>query len=60
MPIKFLVAAAWLVLVCGRLAVAAETVDWPSWRGPLAKGSVDEGSFPVEFGADRYRWRSPL
>ena len=60
MPNRILVAAALLVVFCGRLAMAAEAADWPSWRGPLANGSVEKGNFPVEFDADHYLWRTPL
>lgn len=60
MPIKILVAAAWLVLVWGRLAVAVEAAEWPAWRGPLANGSVEGGNYPVELDADHYRWRTLL
>lgn len=60
MPNKTLVAAAWLVLFSARLTVAADAVDWPSWRGPLANGNVEAGNYPVEFDAENYLWRTPL
>ncbi|MGB7157501.1 MAG: PQQ-binding-like beta-propeller repeat protein [Tepidisphaeraceae bacterium] len=34
--------------------------DWRSWRGPLGNGSVEQGSYPVRFGADKYLWRAAL
>lgn len=60
MPNKFLVAAAWIVLFSARLGIAAEVADWRSWRGPLGNGSVEQGSYPVKFGADQYLWRVEL
>lgn len=60
MPNKTLLAAAWLLFFCGRLALTADAADWPSWRGPLANGSVEKGDFPVEFDADHYSWRTSL
>jgi outer membrane protein assembly factor BamB len=41
-------------------AHGADTTEWRSWRGPEAAGSVDAGNYPVEFGADKYLWRTPL
>lgn len=43
------------------LSTPAESLaDWPAWRGPLAHGSIEEGSFPHRFGAQQYRWRVEL
>ena len=60
MPNRILVATAWLVLLSARAAIAADAADWPSWRGPLANGSVEKGNYPTEFGADNCRWRTLL
>ena len=60
MPKKLLIAAVWLVFCSVRLGFAAEVPDWRSWRGPLGNGSVEEGTFPVKFGADKYLWRTEL
>ena len=54
-----------VAMVCGvicsvRMGWAAEAPDWRSWRGPLGHGSVETGSYPVKFGADKYLWRTPL
>lgn len=57
---KMLFAAAWLALCSARFAAAADAADWPAWRGPLANGSVQSGTYPVEFGADHYLWRTEL
>jgi outer membrane protein assembly factor BamB len=38
----------------------AEAPDWRSWRGPLANGSIEQGSYPVTFGQDKYLWRTVL
>lgn len=60
MPHRILMATAWLVFFSVRLGLAAEAPDWQSWRGPLGNGSVEGGSFPVEFAADKYLWRTQL
>ena len=66
MPHKILVATAWLVFISVlvffsvRLGLAADAPDWRSWRGPLGNGSVEQGNYPVKFGADEYLWRTPL
>ena len=57
-PPKALIAAAWVCFSAP--LVFAEAPDWGSWRGPLANGSVEKGSYPVEFGADKYLWRTAL
>ena len=57
-PPKALIAAAW-ICVSAPWAVA-DVPDWRSWRGPLANGSVEQGSYPVKFGADQYLWRTEL
>lgn len=59
-PHKTLIAAAWLILFSGRVMMAADQAEWPSWRGPQATGSIEKGNFPVEFDADTYLWRTPL
>ena len=57
-PHKALIAAA---SICFSAPWAfASAPDWHSWRGPLANGSVEQGSFPVKFGADNYLWRAAL
>jgi outer membrane protein assembly factor BamB len=58
MPNKTLIAAAWVVCVSAQ--ALGESPDWRSWRGPLANGSVERGSYPVAFGADKYLWRAEL
>lgn len=60
MPNKVLVAVACLILLTVRWSVAAELADWRSWRGPLGHGSVEHGSYPVTFGAEKFLWRTPL
>jgi len=59
-PNRMLLATAWLVLFSPRLGMAADATDWLSWRGPMANGSVEQGNYPVQFGGDHYRWRTPL
>ncbi|HVX10615.1 MAG TPA: PQQ-binding-like beta-propeller repeat protein [Pirellulales bacterium] len=60
MPHRILVAIVGLVLFSVRSGMAAEVGDWPSWRGPLATGSIEKGNYPVEFGAEKYLWRTSL
>jgi len=55
-----LIAAACLVLFSVRSGFAADAADWRSWRGPLGNGSVERGTYPVKFGADKYLWRTEL
>jgi outer membrane protein assembly factor BamB len=53
-------AAALVCLAMAAAAYAADVADWRSWRGPQAAGSIDAGNYPVEFGAEKYLWRTPL
>jgi outer membrane protein assembly factor BamB len=49
------------ILVCLVVGVAwAEEPEWRAWRGPQAAGSVESGSYPVKFGAEKYLWRTKL
>ena len=41
-------------------AVAANSADWPSWRGPEANGSVGSGKFPVKWDATNVLWKVAL
>lgn len=41
-------------------AVRAETPDWPSWRGPQDRGSVDQGSYPAKLDEQSLAWKAPL
>jgi outer membrane protein assembly factor BamB len=41
-------------------AAAGDVPDWRSWRGPLDRGSVAGGNYPVTFGAEKYLWRTEL
>ncbi len=57
---KSLMILAGLVLCVRQPGTAAEAPDWRSWRGPDGNGSVERGTFPVKFGADKYQWRAEL
>ena len=57
---KLFIAAAWTLLLSVQSGLAADSADWRSWRGPLGSGSVEQGDFPVKFGADKYLWRAEL
>ena len=60
MPNKILVAPAWCVFFASRLGFAAEHPDWRSWRGPQGNGSIEQGRYPDQFGAEKYLWRTQL
>ncbi len=60
MPKTILVATACLAMFSVRVALAADIADWRSWRGPLGNGSVEQGNYPVKFGAEDYLWRTEL
>ncbi len=49
-----------LALPAFQSARADEIANWPSWRGSNGHGSVDSGSFPVQFSGEKYRWRVKL
>jgi len=57
---RTVVAAFGLVLISARLVMAADMPDWRSWRGPLGHGSVEQGNYPVSFGAEKFLWRTEL
>ena len=38
---------------------AAETANWPHWRGPADNGSAAEGSYPVKWDATNVLWKAP-
>lgn len=41
-------------------ALAAESGDWPRWRGPQDNGSVAGGSYPVKWGESSVLWKARL
>ena len=59
-PIKSLIAAALMVGFSATAWVSADAPEWRSWRGPLGNGSVEQGSYPVKFAADKHQWRTEL
>jgi outer membrane protein assembly factor BamB len=60
MPNTRLIPAACLVFFSVQSVFAAELLDWRSWRGPSGIGSIEQGNYPVKFGADQYLWRTEL
>ncbi len=64
MPDRILVATAWCFLwflLCSPPSgLAADALDWRSWRGQQSSGSVELGNYPVKFGADSFLWRTEL
>ena len=55
-----IVPAALLVVLAVQAGIAADAPEWRSWRGPLGNGSVEQGTYPVKFGAENYLWRTKL
>ena len=37
-----------------------EARDWSNWRGPSQTGSIDSGSYPVEWTPEQVEWKVPL
>jgi outer membrane protein assembly factor BamB len=57
---RLLITAAFTVSFLEQAGLTAEIQDWRAWRGPLTNGSVEGGSFPDEFNAEKYLWRAEL
>src|SRR6478736_6865007 len=57
---KRLFAAACLVCLSMSAVFAATIPEWRSWRGPHDSGSIEQGNYPVKFGAEQYLWRTEL
>lgn len=53
--------AAILALLLAGVAQAADVEsDWPSWRGPKDTGSIEVGTYPIEFDQSNILWQAPL
>jgi outer membrane protein assembly factor BamB len=48
-----------LLLASSVQAVEVES-DWPNWRGPQDTGSIEIGTYPVQFDQSNTLWRAPL
>src|SRR5262245_27414271 len=59
-PNRALIATAWVLCFSAAPLALAGGPDWPSWRGPAKRGSVEQGNYPVTFGEDKYLWRAEL
>ena len=46
------------IVLCGFRTATAE--NWHQWRGPDNSGSVEGGTYPVRFSADKVLWKAPL
>lgn len=57
---RLLIAASFVSLFAGSVGLTAEISNWRSWRGPVANGSVELGSYPDKFDAENYQWRTEL
>lgn len=55
------IAAGWIAVgwVVGTMA-AAESGDWPAWRGPSAQGGLSGGRFPERWTLDSVAWKAAL
>jgi outer membrane protein assembly factor BamB len=54
---------AFLMLACflaGATARSAESANWPRWRGPNDKGSIEHGTYPVQWDATHVLWKASL
>ncbi len=49
-----------VVLLLSSSLCAEPQAEWPRWRGPLDKGSIEVGNYPVEFAPDNVHWSTPL
>ncbi len=49
-----------LSYLVSRPAAAEEIANWPSWRGTGEQGRIESGNFPLQFSAEKYRWRVTL
>jgi len=41
-------------------SAAAESANWPHWRGPADNGSTGKGTYPVKWDATNVLWKAPL
>lgn len=41
-------------------SLAAGTTDWPSWRGPADRGSIEGQGYPVQWTENDVAWKVPL
>jgi outer membrane protein assembly factor BamB len=52
--------AAFVLLFAAGAAASAAQDNWPRWRGPRDNGSVESGSYPVKWDAEKVLWKAPL
>lgn len=48
------------LLIASPVAWAEGPREWRAWRGPDGSGSVEQGKYPTQFGAEKYLWRTKL
>jgi outer membrane protein assembly factor BamB len=53
-------ARAALILTLAAVANAADSANWPQWRGPGNNGSTPSTSLPKKWDASHVIWKSPL
>ena len=49
-----------VALLLSSTLCAEPQAEWPRWRGPLDKGSIEVGNYPVQFAPDNVHWSTPL
>ncbi len=49
----------WLA-IGGQMLKADPPLNWPRWRGPQDNGSIEKGSYPVEWKPDQVLWKAEL
>jgi outer membrane protein assembly factor BamB len=57
---KYSLFAFGLLCLTGTASFGKDLPAWPAWRGAQGTGSIDVGSYPEKFGADKYLWRTAL
>lgn len=51
----------WACLACVPVGRAADSSDWPNWRGPFGNGVAPEGSYPTSWSAEEHvAWQAKL
>jgi outer membrane protein assembly factor BamB len=42
------------------VSASLQAEEWPRWRGPRDNGSIEDGSYPVQWDARNTLWKTPL
>ena len=57
--IKIILFALSIFSSCNLMA-ADPLTNWPRWRGPQDTGSIEQGTYPINWSADKVLWKSEL